>query len=336
MLQLKVIANETNGQRNVNTSDLIRSLELKASKDNITSMQSLINDEIPFDKKQLANSFRLLDGVKDKETGQKIIKEMLLQKLPLTDSIFNALLVKSTTELSGQMTDLLKELQTHQNPTELTQNIIKQLTEMTSQPLNPKNEMIVQILSETASNKQDIFMTLKSVGFIKSDMDFSTWKSEWESFATQNNISPLTASNQQLNQLNPPFIMNENTLTEMLLLIQTNKALLQTESQNFISKWSKSINESFISNIPLTSSEFTELKSEVTERISPLLPEAQRTEVMKHLENNPVALRQFLLSIQPLIADSIYSKSIICQIKRDKKRTIFSTVKSNVNEFWYY
>lgn len=117
--------------------------------------------------------------MQDKAAGKQIIKEMLLQKLPLTDSIFNALLTKNTTELSAHMTELLKELQTHQNPTELTQNIIKQLTEMTTPTLNPKNEMIVQILSEIASSKQDIVMTLKTAGIIKSDIDFSTWKAEW-------------------------------------------------------------------------------------------------------------------------------------------------------------
>lgn len=49
-IQLKVIADETNGQRNVNTSDLIKSLGLKASKDNIALMQQLISDQVPFEK----------------------------------------------------------------------------------------------------------------------------------------------------------------------------------------------------------------------------------------------------------------------------------------------
>lgn len=323
MLQLKVITNKLESKSPFNAADLIRSLGLRVSNPNITMIQGLINEQIPFNKTQLATAFQLLEGVNNKQAASEILKQMIAQKTPLTEGVFSALFTKKTTSLTDAMSGLLKELQAQPNPTEPTQSIMDRLTEMTKISLDPKNQLVTKILSEVTSNNQKTFMSLKTAGLVKSELDFPTWKADWETFAHQNNIVPSSVTNEELNKVRLPYALNEGVLNEALTKLQENKTALQSVSQTFISKWSKTINRAFISELPLPASAFNDLENEVKNRLLPLLPQLKKVEVLTLLENKPNIMRQLLLTTQSFTSASVY---------KNNEQLLTSLLPKNSNE----
>lgn len=309
LVQLKVIGDQSKAQAETSIGNLLKNLGLKVTKANVEFTEKLINERVPFDKQQLSQALKLLDGAKDKVAAEQILKQMLTEKMPLNESVFKALYAKSTTELSGQMTSLLNELRAQSNPSQLTGQIIKQISDMIEHPLSPKNELMMQIINEAKENDQQLFNTLKAVGAIANDLNFETWKSDWEKLARQHNITPLTVSNPKLNDVSTPIVIQDNNLEETLLRMQSSKQSLQSESQAFSSKWAKLINESFIKDTPLSTQDFAQLKQEITEKLFLVLTENQRNVLTKLMENNPAQLRQLLTRIQAFSSEAFYTKN---------------------------
>lgn len=307
LLKLKVITGESINQSHLSTADLIRAIGLRASKNNVAFTQALVNDQVPFNKNELAHAFQLLNGAKEKEIASRVLKNMLIQQIPLTESIFKAFYLKETTTLTEQMTKLLTDLKSQPQPSQLTQNIMKQLSYFTNQPLHPKNVFMSQILTEAISDNQAIFNMLKSIGLINKHISFDRWKTEWESFANQHQLSPSSLKNSQLEDIALPYEIDEHELIQRLTHFKREKQLLQFEAETFNSKWSRTINEALMEGKRLESKVFHDLETDINDHIRSLLPN-NRDEILKMMINNPVQLRQLLTTIQSFISNDLYNK----------------------------
>src|SRR5699024_12561364 len=97
-------------------------------------LQSLIDEQIPFRTDQLKNAFTLMAEGKNKSQARFILKDMLANNLPVTESVFKALYAKETTSLTEQMRELLKQLGQDTDSSSLKKQLINQLCRLLHKP----------------------------------------------------------------------------------------------------------------------------------------------------------------------------------------------------------
>src|SRR5690625_1554684 len=302
-IHLKVIGEHLKNRSQANISELLQALGLKVSKVNIDIVRNLINEKIPFSKSQLIQAFSLLESMKSKPEVLQVLKEMIIQRLPMNESVFQALLAKNTTELSTQLKAVLQQLEQHRNPSELQQNLLTKLRQMTEVPSTSQTRLVTQILAQENINSQQLFDTLKLSGVIDRNIEFSTWKSQWQSFSNQHQNSP----NNPISQGNSLFSMNVNNVEKSLNNMMNSQSKLSEGSQEIVSKWSSEINETVIKNTRLLERDYEQFKNEVSQKVLPLLTNNQQAVVLEKLDNHPVQLRQLLTTIQQYTYQQTYT-----------------------------
>ncbi|HLQ97315.1 MAG TPA: hypothetical protein VK135_01360, partial [Candidatus Dormibacteraeota bacterium] len=110
LIHLKVIGEHLKNRPQTNITELLQALGLKTSKGNIETVQNLMHEKIPFSKAQLVQGFTLLEGAQNKPEALQVLKEMMIHRLPMNESVFQALLAKNTTALSSQLEAVIQQL----------------------------------------------------------------------------------------------------------------------------------------------------------------------------------------------------------------------------------
>lgn len=297
VIHLKVIGEQLKNQANVNMMSLMRQLGLHATKSNIALMQSLISEKIPFSKEQLQKAFQLLDGAKNKSQTHQIVKEMIAARLPITDSVYQALAAKNTNGLTDQMKSLLQQLRQDPNQTKLHQHLINRLSQITERP---SNQVVKQIMSQASNNNQQLFNVLKSSGAIDASVDFSTWKSEWATFAKQDNLASG-------NYTKLPFQLNNMEATRALEQMSNKGTSIRAASKAIIQSWGNSVETAAVNNTALPEQEFAQLKQQLTKTVMPLLSDTQQQQLARLIENSPTQMRQLLTVLQTMANSDTYT-----------------------------
>lgn len=291
LIHLKVIGSQLKQQTDTNIMNLFQQLGLKRSKSNAELLKSLISEKIPFRKEQLAQAFHLLERAGDNKTqARQVLKEMIAAKLPIIDSVFQALTAKSRSGLTDQMKSLLLQLRQVPDQTLLQQDLESRLTQLVERPFNTRNALVRHIQTEISKNSQQFFNTLKAAGAVDSTIDFTAWKSEWTSFTQKNN-----GNNAQL-----PFQLNSANLISSLEQMNTNQSAVRVEAAKVLQNWSTVLENSAVNNAALSSEQFTQLKQQFTNSLLPSLTNGQQQQVIKLLQNNPASLRQLLTTLETM------------------------------------
>lgn len=317
LIHLKVLGEQLNNEERINSKNLLHQLGLRATKSNATFMQSLINEKIPFDNKQLANAFQLLDSSKQNKTqSQQVLREMFAAKLPITDSVFQALHTKNTSGITEQMKAMLQSLKQDTNQSQL----VERLSQMVERPLNTHASLVKQVITENDNNNRQLFNLLKASGSIDTSIDLSTWNKQWETFGKQNNVTPTNISNQQLSSIKLPFQMDGEIVYQALEKMVSNKVGIQNHSHEIIHLWGSKLTQLVTKNTVLPEQEFSELKQQIQQKIMPLLTQEQQQQFTKNLQNNPLQLRQLLTSLQTLSYDQNFTKmeQLLANMNSDK------------------
>lgn len=319
VIHLKVLGEQLKGEERINVKHLLQQLGLKATKLNIALTNSVMNEKIAFDKNQLAEAFQLLEGSKTKEHTQSVLKDMIVAKLPITNSVLQALSANHESGITDQMKTLLQPLKQNENYPKLTER----LSQMIETPLNAKTSLIKQIITESKQNNPQLFKLLSASGAIHPSIDFSTWKSQWEAFESQKGISLMNTSptsQQGLNKAVLPFEMDSAAVYKALEQILSNKPGLQTRSQEILQLWGKKLGQININNQTLTGDEFTVLKQQFTQKIMPFLTTKQQRFLSVTLQNDSFHLRQLLNTLQTLNTNQDIGKleELLTKVNLDK------------------
>lgn len=317
MIHLKVLGDQLNNEERINIKSLLQQLGLRASKSNVSFMQTLIKEKIPFDKSQLANALPMLDGAKQKFQSYRVLKEMIAMKLPITNSIFQALFESSTSGITEQMKALLNSLKQDTNQVKL----MERLSRMVERPLNTTTTLVKQIISENRNNDPQLFNLLKASGTIHRLMKFSVWQSQWGAFEKQYNLTPINMSNHQLESAELPFQMNSTKIYQELEVMISNKVGLQGKAQEMMQLWGNKLSQSVANNDVMSTEEFSQLKQQITQQIIPLLSKAQQQQFTKSLQNDPLQLRQLLANLEMLLSDQNFTKAVQALTKMNVDKT---------------
>ncbi|GAB4072481.1 hypothetical protein GCM10028778_03250 [Barrientosiimonas marina] len=148
VVHLRVIGEELPKQETGSTTALLQQLSLKTSKANVNLAQTLVDEKIPFTKEQLKQAFQLLHSHKSDAQAHQTLKGMLSAGLPITESVYKALVSMNTTALSDQLQSLLQQLQENPDPSKLEKQLMYRLTQLLGkgdQVTSPKEQFLSEI-----------------------------------------------------------------------------------------------------------------------------------------------------------------------------------------------
>src|SRR5699024_12147469 len=146
-----------NKQSNQNSAELLKQLGLKPTKDNIALAQTLLDDHIRFNPDQLKKAFLILEKESDKEQTKSILKHMLAGNLPVTKSVFEALMSQNERGFTNQIHQLQQLLLQKSSQTPPEQNVLNLIKQLTGTRLNNTNIIENEILLDVSAQQKEFF-----------------------------------------------------------------------------------------------------------------------------------------------------------------------------------
>ncbi|WP_087972924.1 hypothetical protein [Oceanobacillus rekensis] len=307
-IHLKVLGEELQSQSKSVAWNLIEQLGLKTTKSNIALVNKIISQGISFDRTQLKNALQLLDTIKHKGPAQQELVEMIKRNLPITENVFNALNSKNSTDLTTQMRELLKQLKPSTDLTFKMEQII-------NPPVSEKVSLTRQINADNTSNRQQIFQVLKSVGLLDKAVDFATWKSAWgqpKAILEKNGTSTHSLD------MKIPFHLNTNVIVKAMEQVVLNKQALVTHSEEILNLFENKLRQKVVADTVLTQKEFTDLKEQLFQKITPHLSAASEQSI-RVLSNNSLHLEHVLSVLKTFSDQRTYTQltTALSSIKLD-------------------
>lgn len=277
MLQLRVLGDQLKREETTNLAKLLKSLGIKSSKQNLQLLQLLTNYAIPFDKAELQSAIQLLKGEKNSGLASMVLFEMILKKLPITESTFQSLLASKSTSISEELTALKEHSSsnlnflTSENRRNLDRHFVnteRQLLEMidklTEKPVSFRDGLLQYINTQNKSNNDAMYRILKGLGFISHKVDFTTWVKEWSHFTGKNLTNPT-------NQL--PIQLNDRDILRIFYHIDSRRNEFTKAVQLFLDKWTPRIMLQQSTGNALSGELLNSLQSELKQHIFPFIPQ---------------------------------------------------------------
>lgn len=209
MTRLKVLGESLIQKTSTNTVELMKVLNLKVNKNTIYFVQELLKQGISFERNQVMKAFQMIDNSNNKRSATNVLLEMISQKLPLENSIYQAVLSKQTTTISEQISTLLQHLRNIKKPTATEQNLIHQLSQISEGPTWNKKIFMQFILDDISTKNQPLFQLLKAGGIVAANENQVNWNNEWLQFKKQLHIPSRNESEELPNQLFKQLATNQ-------------------------------------------------------------------------------------------------------------------------------
>ncbi|MFD2044086.1 hypothetical protein ACFSTA_05950 [Ornithinibacillus salinisoli] len=295
LIHLRVLGHQLQQKDRLNTLQLLEQLGFRTTNTNISFVQLLLKEKIPFDRGQLAQALQLFEGAGNHPQAVQIIKGMIQNRLPLSDSVFQALLTKNTNNFSEAMKSLSLSLHNGIQKTDLQQNLLNRLTQLTVPPMGERSGLVKQIVSDFTTNSPSVLNVLKAAGGVSHSVEFSQWKDSWEAFMKQKNVSTNLLNSPSTTEKLPYQLQSTEVNTRLEHLAQ-NKHGLQAAASELLQKWERSLSQAINRETPMTNQSFEQIRNDLTKNLSPLLQKDQQIPI----QNTGAALRQLFTQLQTL------------------------------------
>lgn len=255
-IHLKVIGDQH--ETNQNITSLMKHLGLKVSKATTQLMNLLVSEKVLFHRTQIIEALELLDRFGHQKDAMNVVKEMITNRLPMTDAVFQALFIIRHQHLSSVMKELLTKL--HQAP--LTDTELK-LTSLLEGLLNRSQENVNYLQMKNQS--EPFVHLLKLTGF----------------YNLETRLGELEQNRTYLNFLenNESFTHNKQFLHSLSTLVK-NAPLIQTTTVNVINSFPT------IQDRALSNEQFASLKTMIWEQLATLLPASSNMTFQDALDQN--------------------------------------------------
>lgn len=277
-----------------NIHGLMNYLNINDHQTNVNFVQFLIKHKIPFEQKQVSQAVKILNQINNKEIAQNILRYMISENLPITNSIFQGLYAIHTKQLSDQLHSFLHQLNQRANPSYIEQLLMNRIQSMVGTS-NIKQFFVSQIIYEVMENKHQMYHLLKATGLID-QINYSHWKSEWKM-----QIHHHSGSNERL-----PLNLNVETSLEAILHMNNNHHDIKQLARKLLSQWDDMISKTTTHQNILPNQKFTRFKQELNHYLSPLLPNTNIQDVFENLQNNHSELGNMLTILQTLANEQTY------------------------------
>lgn len=165
-IQLKVLGEQLQQPRGngLSMEALLNQLGLKLTKLNNSLVEQLVNDKIPFNKEQLEQAFSILKEAPDKMEAIKILKEMFMQKLPITASVYKGLEANRSDRLGNVLEQLYQALKQQPHHTNMEADLFAKLETMILRPV--QNQPVMSQIWNQLEASEGIMNALKALGIM--------------------------------------------------------------------------------------------------------------------------------------------------------------------------
>lgn len=300
-IQLRVLSQELKSNSLANIQDLMSHIGIRPTKLIAEFLHSLINEQIPFEKKQLRFSIEMLHQVKDKEVAQQILKYMISESLPMSHSTFHAFYTLRTKQLSLYLNDLIQQISATPNRTYLEHQLLNRMNSIIGNTTDQTQTFIEQINYEIKENSQQIFNLFRLAGIIDVE-SYSLWEAEWEKFFHSNAVN----KNYSHNHL--PFQIDFEETMNVFQAIKSSQNELKQSARVSLNRWVQIINDMSNQRGLLTDDEFTLFKEELNQKLSPFFIKFNTSSPFQHIEHNRSQLVTALNVLQMLSSDQTYDQ----------------------------
>lgn len=299
-VHLKVLGEQLKKGNEINAKTLLQQLGFKEKKSNIALMKGLIDKSIPFEKTEIANALSLLDASKNKKATVQLLQQMILNRLPITNTVLLAFQSVQTSNLSAQ----IQSMQSAAGKEMAETSLIRLLEGMNTRQLNQNGLLTAEIMKQASNDNKQLFSLLQFTGAIDQKLNFSAWKSAWNNLAS--------GANQQ------PFSVKLPSALQGMEQIVQQRAELSALAKNIMQLWGNKISEALTQNTNLAANDYGIMKQQITQLFSPLLNTVQQS-LIKNLHNNSADLERLFNILTVLSNSSTYTNSerLLNQIKTE-------------------
>ncbi|GGM21292.1 hypothetical protein GCM10011351_03920 [Paraliobacillus quinghaiensis] len=168
LLHLKVLADKPSKQTpESQATALLEELKLPLTKENIAFIKSLIESETPFRSNELRKALQMQQG-KGNNASQAVLKAMIRHQLPITPSIYNALVQVDGEPLEAQLQQLQTVLTQLGNSRETSTPLLARIHSLLSDS-TPQGNIHHFISNEVKNGDQVLIDLLKTSGIVSKD-----------------------------------------------------------------------------------------------------------------------------------------------------------------------
>lgn len=306
LIHLRVLGSQVSEMSQEHIASLLRQLNIRINDVSINFVRSLINEQIPFNQKQLVEALHLLNRVGSAENIQTMIKQMLLHKIPLQEGHLRALLAVNNNQLSNVMTNALQQL----GPINQSPQVTKLQSLLGSLIHPPTTE---QISSFPQAELRSMMQTLQLFNYIQQGSNETT---------ERDIVRLLQEQITQIQQSQGRQVQGEQTRTNSVVtLLQDLQQNAQQQSVrssmiNIIGQYktlhqqaTNVLNEFNLARTSVLSDEqFAQLQARISNEIIPLLQPSEQ-EVVRTLltANNTQNVAQLHALLQTFSSNQFYS-----------------------------
>lgn len=312
-IYLKVL-HELKGQAaTFNVHELMDQLQVRITNQTLPFVETLIRNGIPFNRQQLHDAIQLLHSSSvNQETAITVIQSMLQQKLPITPSVFQALIAYHTEDFSSLLQHVHQQLQSSVIPsTEDGANVIKQLETLLQKPIGLE-VAVSQLIHRGIKDNHANFVLFQLLDMISPSLNRMDATKQMERFIQSQSTEqyPLLSmdSNEELRQ-----VMKD--AQQSISLISTNEEALQKVAMKLMGVFHP------LKSGTLVQDNFSALEKMIKTELTPLLPKNVNSKVIALLANlanktNQTTLYQYL---QAFIEETGYD--LLEQVRSTMYRT---------------
>lgn len=310
IVQFKVISTHMKNNQIKNITELMRNLSIPVTKLNTQLVQMLMNDRIPFERQQIIAAVQLLENLGGKPEFLSTIKEMIVNKLPLTEYTLRSLIVYESHSLSSLLKTALHDVSGHPQQTLIEKDLQRLLEDLLVRSVSMKGSEQVSGLSKVnnqqlASSTTELIKQIPTplLRMIIQSLPVLQFTSNPEETLPQ---FPLASQRENLMQA---LLTNLEELTT-----NVKQELVRENVSDLIRKGSvlQTVVKQFVHSEPLYSGsmsneQFFQLKNELIDRLLPLLPKNGQQVINALLQQNTSENQQLLSSLlQTLQLDEFY------------------------------
>lgn len=288
LVHLRVIGHQVGEMIEENIASLLRQLNIRINDVSLQFVRALIDEEVPFNQRELVEALHLLERAGSTQKVQTMIKQMLMDKMPLQENYLRALLAVSNGQMSTSMANSLQSLQSMQQTPQITQ-----LQSLLSSLIHSPTVENMGFLART--DLQSMIQTLQLFQYV-SPMNHGEklYRLVSNEETGQQTLTSLLNSLQEQGR-------KEHVRSSMGQLIGQYKGL-HREATNIIREFD------LVRTTALSEKQFTQLANRITNHILPLLPRGEQ-EVIRTLlnSNDSQSIRQIHALLQSFSTNQFYS-----------------------------
>jgi len=280
LVHLKVLSDHL-GQKSSDINHLMELLGVKRSKNATQFIGLLVNEKILFDRSQVKKALDLLEQFGFKASTVRIVKEMVSNRLPMTEAIFKALSISRTGTLSSLMSELYYTLQQAGSLNETEQKLVNLLEKMLIRPVVKNNS-----LSQWTTTHLTYIHSLKQTGLLNIPKPFIN-----ENVLLEQMTENVKERSLETTRVVDKFVQDKR-FQQLVTTLVNNATKLQSTSEQLLHRFP------LLQSNSLTDHQLSTLKMLLVERLFSLFPSSVKSMFMgqltQHSKQNQVQIYQLL------------------------------------------